>query len=91
MQIYQGKPVFEGVAIGKIRIHKQEGQTIAFVKVEDIHKELERFGYARVEALKKLREWYHTVLIRLVRRMRLFLKPRRFFCLMRIMLGILRI
>ncbi|MBR6665473.1 MAG: phosphoenolpyruvate--protein phosphotransferase [Lachnospiraceae bacterium] len=59
MQIYQGKPVFEGVAIGKIRIHKQEGQTIAFVKVEDIHKELERFGYARVEALKKLREWYH--------------------------------
>ncbi len=59
MQIYQGKPVFEGVAIGKIRIHKQEGQTIAFVKVEDIHKELERFRYARVEALKKLREWYH--------------------------------
>lgn len=58
MQIYQGKPVFEGVAIGKIRMYKQEGPSIAFVKVEDIQRELERFESARAEALKKLREWH---------------------------------
>ena len=58
MQIYQGKPVFEGIAIGQIRIHKQEGQSTAFIKVEDVQKETERFKGAREEALQRLREWY---------------------------------
>ena len=65
MQIYQGKPVFEGVTIGQIRIHKQEGQSTAFIKVEDIQKELERFNNAREEALHRLREWYQQSLNRI--------------------------
>lgn len=67
MQIYQGKPVFEGVAIGQIRIHKQEGQSTAFIKVEDVQKESERFKGAREEALQRLREWYQQSMDRIGR------------------------
>lgn len=58
MQIYQGKPVFEGIAIGKIRIHKQGRMQISFQKVPDAQREIRRFQEAKEKTLAKLQELY---------------------------------
>ena len=43
MQIYQGKSVFSGIAIGKIRVYKKNERQVKRVKVENPDAEMARF------------------------------------------------
>jgi len=58
MQIYQGKTVFEGIAIGRIRTHKPGRQQITLQKVTDPQQEIKRFQEAKEKTLAKLQELY---------------------------------
>ncbi len=58
MQIYQGKSVYEGIVIGKIRIHIQGKQQITLQKVSDSQAEIRRFQEAKEKTLVKLQELY---------------------------------
>lgn len=53
MQVYQGKSVFEGVAIGKIRVY-QKRQLLKQYYVADAAAEAERFAQARKSAAERL-------------------------------------
>ena len=46
MQIYQGKSVFSGIAIGKIRVYKKNERQVKRVKVENPDAEMARFEEA---------------------------------------------
>ncbi len=50
MQIYNGKGVSGGIAIGRIRVYKKRGQEINCISVTDTDKELIRFRDAKKEA-----------------------------------------
>jgi len=39
MVIYEGKAVFEGIAIGKISVYKKQEQVVKRIKVDDIKAE----------------------------------------------------
>ena len=41
MQIYKGKSVFGGIAIGKISVYKKDEQLVKRVKIEDADAEME--------------------------------------------------
>ena len=59
MNIYQGKSVFNGIAIGKICVYQKGEQQVKRCKVEDTEAEVKRFREAReqtVEQLGKLHE-----------------------------------
>ena len=56
MKIYQGKSVFNGVAIGRICVYKREQQQIVRSKIEDIEKEIRRFQDAKEKAICQLEE-----------------------------------
>ena len=43
MQIYKGKSVFGGIAIGKISVYKKDEQLVKRVKIEDADAEMERY------------------------------------------------
>ena len=43
MMIYEGKSVFEGIAIGPLYIYKKEMQSVKRVKVEDTEAEKARY------------------------------------------------
>lgn len=58
MQDYQGKKIFGGIAIGKIRIEGKAKQTIKRNRITDVEKELERYHEAVEEAEKQLKEIY---------------------------------
>ena len=47
MQIYQGKSVFSGIAIGKIRVYKKNERQVKRVKVENPDAEMVRFEEAK--------------------------------------------
>ncbi len=55
MQIYQGKSVFEGIAIGKIQVYQRREQQIRRYYVEDPEKQLKRLEQAKEEAERQLR------------------------------------
>ena len=44
MRIYNGKSVFNGIAIGKIRVYKKDVQQVKRTKVTDMEAELSRFA-----------------------------------------------
>lgn len=54
MLIYQGKSVFGGIAIGKIKIWKNEPQTVKRTHVKDCDEEYSRFLKAQKEAISSL-------------------------------------
>lgn len=58
MQIYKGKSVFEGIAIGKIRIYKKGEQQVRRVPVMDVIGELERFQHAQETTIGQIEELY---------------------------------
>lgn len=58
MQIYQGKSVFGGIAIGKISVFSKKEQKIKRVRVMDIEAELERFAAAQEMAREQLAVLY---------------------------------
>ncbi|MDD3278346.1 MAG: phosphoenolpyruvate--protein phosphotransferase [Lachnospiraceae bacterium] len=58
MQVYQGKSVFGGVAIGKISVYRKGEQQVKRVRVEDTTGELTRYQEAKQEAIRQLGDLY---------------------------------
>ena len=58
MQIYRGKSVFGGIAIGKIQVYQKGQQQIKRKKIDNIEAELERYVKASKEAIRQLQELY---------------------------------
>ena len=62
MQIYKGKSVFGGIAIGKISVYKKDEQLVKRVKIEDADAEMERYTAARNIAAAQLQMLYDKAL-----------------------------
>ena len=62
MQIYKGKSVFGGIAIGKISVYKKDEQLVKRVKIEDADAEMERYTEARNTAAAQLQTLYDKAL-----------------------------
>ena len=62
MQIYKGKSVFGGIAIGKISVYKKDEQLVKRVKIEDADVEMERYTAARNTAAAQLQKLYDKAL-----------------------------
>ncbi|MBO5153262.1 MAG: phosphoenolpyruvate--protein phosphotransferase [Eubacterium sp.] len=62
MQIYKGKSVFGGIAMGRIRVYKKDQQQVKRQEIEDAEAECVRYRNARDEALKQLQELYDKAL-----------------------------
>ncbi len=58
MKVYQGKSVFGGVAIGRIRVYKKEQQQVVRSKISDVEREIQRFQEAKDKAICQLEELY---------------------------------
>ena len=54
MIIYEGKAVFEGVAIGKLSVYKKSEQSVKREKVADVEAEVKRYEAAREMAIEQL-------------------------------------
>ena len=61
MQIYKGKSVFGGIAIGKISVYKKDEQLVKRVKIEDADAEMERYTDARNIAAAQLQKLYKAL------------------------------
>ena len=62
MQVYSGKSVFGGIAIGKISIYKKNEQQVKRVRTEDTKGELARYEAAKAAAVEQLQELYQKAL-----------------------------
>ena len=62
MRVYSGKSVFDGVAIGKIRVYKKTEQQVRREKIADVEAELTRFKSARETAIEQLKGLYEKAL-----------------------------
>lgn len=62
MQIYEGKSVFGGIAMGKIRVYKKDENQVKRQKIEDEEAEISRYQSARDEAMSQLQELYDKAL-----------------------------
>lgn len=62
MNIYEGKSVFNGVAIGRIRVYKKGDRQVRRVKVEDVEAEIERYEEAKARAIHQLQGLYDKAL-----------------------------
>lgn len=62
MQVYQGKSVFSGIAIGKISVYQKGEQSVRRRKVEDTTAEITRYHEAVDEAIVQLGELYQKAL-----------------------------
>ena len=58
MQVYQGKSVLNGIAIGKICLYKRDQQQVVRCKVQDIEGEIRRFQEAKEIAISQLGALY---------------------------------
>lgn len=58
MQVFRGKSVFGGIAIGRIKVYQKEEQQIKRVKINDIEGEIRRYQYAKEETVRQLKELY---------------------------------
>ncbi len=58
MTIYDGKAVFEGVAIGKLSVYKKQEQSVKRVKTDDAEAEKKRYEEARNTAIEQLKGLY---------------------------------
>ncbi len=58
MVIYEGKAVFEGVAIGKLSVYKKNEETVKRIKVDAPEEEIARYAAAREEAVRQLQALY---------------------------------
>ena len=54
MQIYNGKSVFGGIAIGKISVYQKKEQQVKRVKIDDPEQEMARYEKAKAEGIKQL-------------------------------------
>ena len=62
MQVYSGKSVFGGIAIGKISVYKKNEQQVKRVRTEDTKGELARYEAAKAAAVEQLQELYQKAL-----------------------------
>ena len=62
MEVYQGKSVFGGIAIGRISVHKKDEQQVKRVRIEDPEQEILRYRQAKQTAMKQLRGLYQKAL-----------------------------
>lgn len=58
MEVYSGKSVFSGIAIGTITVYQKEKQSVARHRVENAEAEYERVNEARDFAKQQLQELY---------------------------------
>lgn len=58
MQVFHGKSVFGGIAIGKIHVYQKGEQQIKRVKTEDTDGEIARYEEAKEEAIRQLKGLY---------------------------------
>ena len=58
MNVYQGKSVFGGIAIGHLCVYQKGEQQVTRQKIEDVEAEVKRFQVAREAAQAQLRELY---------------------------------
>ena len=63
MQVYSGKSVFGGIAIGKISVYRKNEQQVKRVRTEDTKGELARYEAAKAAAIEQLQELYQKALI----------------------------
>ena len=62
MQVYSGKSVFRGIAIGKISVYRKNEQQVKRVRTEDTKGELARYEVAKAAAVEQLQELYQKAL-----------------------------
>ena len=62
MQIFEGKSVFGGIAMGKIRVYKRDQKQVKRRKIEDEEAEIIRYQGARDEAMHQLQDLYDKAL-----------------------------
>ena len=62
MQVYNGKSVFGGIAIGKISVYQKKEQQVKRVKVEDPDQEMARYGKAKAAGIRQLQGLYDKAL-----------------------------
>ena len=62
MQIYNGKSVFGGIAIGKISVYQKKEQQVKRVKIDAPEQEMARYEKAKAEGIKQLQGLYDKAL-----------------------------
>lgn len=62
MEVYQGKSVFGGIAIGRISVHKKDEQQVKRVRIEDPEQEILRYRQAKQTAMEQLQGLYQKAL-----------------------------
>ena len=62
MQVYSGKSVFGGIAIGKISVYRKNEQQVKRVRTEDTKGELARYEAAKAAVVEQLQELYQKAL-----------------------------
>ena len=62
MEVYQGKSVFGGIAIGRISVHKKDEQQVKRVKIENPDQEIARYRQAKQTAMEQLQDLYQKAL-----------------------------
>ena len=62
MEVYQGKSVFGGIAIGRISVHKKDEQQVKRVRIEDSEQEILRYRQAKQTAMEQLQGLYQKAL-----------------------------
>lgn len=62
MQMYTGKSIFKGIAIGKILFYQKGEQPVKRVKIEDTAEQIKRYEDARAKAAEQLQGLYEKAL-----------------------------
>ena len=62
MEMYTGKSIFKGIAIGKILFYQKGEQPVKRVKVEDTAEQIKRYEDARAKAAEQLQGLYEKAL-----------------------------
>ena len=58
MEVYQGKSILKGIAIGKLFFYQKGEQSVKREKIQDTAAELRRYEAAREEAIAQLNVLY---------------------------------
>ena len=62
MEMYTGKSIFKGIAIGKILFYQKGEQPVERVKIEDTAEQIKRYEDARAKAAEQLQGLYEKAL-----------------------------
>jgi len=62
MEVYQGKSVYHGIAIGKIHVFEKESRQVVRCKISDTQAEIKRFEEAQKSAEAQLQKLYDKAL-----------------------------